>query len=129
MKNKGQGSLEYLIIVAGVLAVAAVVVLFITSASNPQAAKIAKCKQAATQCDLTHQTAPMTQCKASCYQACVDSQTGKDVLLSSQAYANSAALPNAADTNSNGRIEPVDAPAATNIGSVFCLYGNANFGA
>ena len=77
----------------------------------------------------TSKDSHLGQRQAEEYADDIKRQTGKDVLLSSQAYANSAALPNAADTNSNGRIEPVDAPAATNIGSVFCLYGNANFGA
>ncbi len=50
--QKGQGSLEYLIIVAAVLAIAAIVVLFLTGAFQSQqtSASIAACKTAAGSC-------------------------------------------------------------------------------
>ncbi|MEM0372334.1 MAG: class III signal peptide-containing protein [archaeon] len=52
MKMKGQGSLEYLIIIAAVLAIAAIVVLFLTGAFTGArvTGDASKCKTAASQC-------------------------------------------------------------------------------
>ena len=50
--ERGQGSLEYLIIVAAVLAIAAVVVLFLSGAftSTQASGNVAKCKNEASNC-------------------------------------------------------------------------------
>lgn len=50
--ERGQGSLEYLIIIAAVLAIAAVVVLFLSGAftSTQASGNVAKCKQQAAAC-------------------------------------------------------------------------------
>ena len=49
-QNKAQGSLEYLIIIAAVLAIAAIVVLFLTGAFKSAGQNAAGCKQAAARC-------------------------------------------------------------------------------
>ncbi len=81
---KHQGSLEYLIIIAAVLAVAAIVVLFLTgglSSANRQAL-INNCKQAASKCANLMATSDIEMCDYSenseCYKACV--VDGKDVM-------------------------------------------------
>lgn len=53
MNKKAQGSLEYLIIIAAVLAIVAIIVLFITGSfgASKSSADISKCKAAASRCD------------------------------------------------------------------------------
>ena len=48
--EKGQGSLEYLIIIAAVLAIAAIVVLFLTGAFKSTGQDVSACKAAASRC-------------------------------------------------------------------------------
>lgn len=68
--RKAQGSLEYLIIIAAVLAIAAVVVMFLTGALGGTTAggNIAQCKVAAAGCKTDLDTAGVTG--ASCLKAC-----------------------------------------------------------
>ena len=79
--NKGQGSLEYLIIIAGVLAVAAVVVLFLTSAGSGAAKSQIRstCVTAAQQCKSLQLTNPGVTCPNACASACSDPRTGIDM--------------------------------------------------
>ena len=70
-KNNAQGSLEYLIIIAAVLAIAALVILFVTGSfgASKSSADISKCKAAASKCGVekaTSQQAPCTYCESAC---------------------------------------------------------------
>ena len=76
---KAQGALEYLILIAAVLAIAAVVVLFITSTggSSASSAALSACKEAAGSCSLLLMNGP-NSC-SQCDTACVGS-SGKEIL-------------------------------------------------
>ena len=74
--RKAQGALEYLIIIAAVLAIAAIVVLFITGALGGvgRGGDVAKCRVAAATCANSvasgvYQTKAqcLTSCQAACY--------------------------------------------------------------
>jgi len=77
-KNRAQGSLEYLIIVAAVLAVSAVVVVFVSGMFGSVKPDVSKCKSAATMCANKMITTQNPSC-SECDVACVDS-SGKDVM-------------------------------------------------
>ena len=82
--RKAQGALEYLIIIAAVLAIAAIVVLFITGAfkSSSGGSSMASCRVAAASCQqnlVTGVYSNNSACLTSCIGACVDS-SGKDLL-------------------------------------------------
>ena len=82
--RKAQGALEYLIIIAAVLAIAAIVVLFITGAFGGAigGGDIAKCRMAAATCDQNLETgvyATGEACEDACKDACQDS-AGNDVM-------------------------------------------------
>ena len=79
--KKAQGSLEYLIIMAAVLAIAAVVVMFIATMSEGEtkSVSVASCKLEASKCKLTHYSAPDDPC-LSCDVACDDPETGEIAL-------------------------------------------------
>jgi hypothetical protein len=82
--RKAQGALEYLIIIAAVLAIAAIVVLFITGAFSGASGggDIAKCRLAAATCNQNIVTGIYTDgesCEESCMGACQDS-AGNDVM-------------------------------------------------
>lgn len=78
--QRGQGSLEYLIIIAAVLAISAVVVLFLTGAfgGTQSSAKLNECKSAAAQCLSSHLLSPNDPCVI-CDTACTDN-AGNDIL-------------------------------------------------
>ena len=78
---KGQGSLEYLVIIAGVLSVAAIVTLFFTSAGSQSTKQqsIQQCYAAASECHLLRQGDDRIECPNLCSQACSDPRTGKDI--------------------------------------------------
>ena len=82
--RKAQGALEYLIIIAAVLAIAAIVVLFITGAFRGATGggDIAKCRLAASTCAGNVASAVYggygAACATSCVAACADS-SGKDL--------------------------------------------------
>jgi len=82
--RKAQGALEYLIIIAAVLAIAAIVVLFLTGAFKGATGggDIAKCKLAASTCANKIATgiyATSTSCNVPCIGACANA-AGKDVM-------------------------------------------------
>jgi uncharacterized protein (UPF0333 family) len=82
--RKAQGALEYLIIIAAVLAIAAIVVLFLTGAftSVGKGGDIAKCRLAAANCASNIANgvyATATACQTPCFGSCSDA-TGKDVM-------------------------------------------------
>lgn len=82
--RKAQGALEYLIIIAAVLAIAAIVVLFITGAFSGASGggDIAKCRLAAATCSQNIATgiyADGNACETSCEDACQDA-SGRDVM-------------------------------------------------
>jgi hypothetical protein len=74
MKLRGQGSLEYLIIIAAVLAIAAIVVLFLTGAftSTTSTGGISVCKESASKCATERATsvgATCSYCNTACQEA------------------------------------------------------------
>jgi len=77
---RAQGSLEYLIILAAVLAIAAVTVLFLTGVTKGQSStvSVATCKQASDICKLSQLSSPNDPCLA-CNAACVNQVTGKEI--------------------------------------------------
>jgi len=81
--RKAQGALEYLIIIAAVLAIAAIVVLFLTGAfkSPLNSAQYTACKNAASACAMKKSTgsAGTSACVADCITAC-RTTAGKDVV-------------------------------------------------
>ena len=74
MKMKGQGSLEYLIIIAAVLAIAAIVVLFLTGAFTGASSTgdLSLCKDAASKCATELATSASITCEGSICLACKD---------------------------------------------------------
>ncbi len=83
-RRKGQGALEYLIIIAGVLTIAALVVYFLTiSASSGQGRNIAaNCQNAASQCKLKLAVDQSADCSAMCLDACTDESKGNVDIMS-----------------------------------------------
>jgi len=79
---KAQGALEYLIIIAAVLGIAAVSVLFLTStsAAAKSPASISACRVAASNCGLRTATGVTTSCPE-CDIACKDPATGQEVFI------------------------------------------------
>jgi len=77
--RKAQGALEYLIIIAAVLAIAAIVVLFLTGAFRGATGggDIAKCRLAASTCASNVASGVYsgygTACQTSCIAACINS--------------------------------------------------------
>ncbi|MFH0986806.1 MAG: carboxypeptidase-like regulatory domain-containing protein [Candidatus Micrarchaeota archaeon] len=77
IKKKAQGSLEYLIILAAVIAVAALVVLFLTGASSTgtRIGDITLCKDASSKCAVeiaTSPGAPCSYCDEECPSGYID---------------------------------------------------------
>lgn len=81
---RGQGSLEYLILVAAILSISSVIVLFLTGSfgSGSASASVAACKQAAANCQTQKLVTPGATCNE-CATACLDSN-GRDVMSDSQ---------------------------------------------
>ncbi len=84
--RKAQGALEYLIIIAAVLAIAAIVVLFLTGAFRGATGggDIAKCRLAASTCASNIASGVYlnnASCVTPCIGACADA-SGKDVIAS-----------------------------------------------
>jgi len=80
--RKAQGALEYLIIIAAVLAIAAIVVLFLTSAYKATGGDLQKCRLSATTCKTSMDTGTYrsySTCIPGCISACADA-AGFDVL-------------------------------------------------
>ncbi|NYZ79700.1 class III signal peptide-containing protein [Candidatus Micrarchaeota archaeon] len=103
MKLRGQGSLEYLIIIAAVLAIAAIVVLFLTGAFTSTSATggISVCKDSASKCATEKATSIGATC-AYCTTGCL--KNGVDVVNT---------LTNASGTKFN-------------IGESYCKIGQAD---
>jgi len=82
MMRKAQGALEYLIIIAAVLAIAAIVVLFLTGAfkSPLSSATYSACKQQTSACSMKLSTgATQANCQADCITACTNTK-GNDAV-------------------------------------------------
>jgi len=81
--RKAQGALEYLIIIAAVLAIAAIVVLFLTGAFRGASGggDIAKCRLSAANCASANATGggSVLGCQTSCLIACANA-AGNDVM-------------------------------------------------
>ena len=68
-QNKAQGSLEYLIIIAAVLAIAAIVVLFLTGTLKSTDQGVSACKAAASRCATEKATSTAAECNY-CIASC-----------------------------------------------------------
>lgn len=86
--SEGQGALEYLIIVAAVLAIAAIVVLFLTGAfrGTKAGASVSECKAAASQCATDLATTTGATC-----DYCVEKCEGVGVSTDTSKYADTVA--------------------------------------
>lgn len=75
---KGQGALEYLILLAGVLAVAGLAVLFLTSTAQTAAGSQVRalCNIAKQECNSARLVTPLLDCRNLCQQRCTDPRTG-----------------------------------------------------
>ncbi len=106
---RAQGALEYLIIIAAVLGISAVVVLFVSSAfiGSSGGADISKCRLAAANCQKDLALGITTSCDY-CIKACTDSG-GRDILDGVQGGGL------ACDQCKKGL--PISAGAGTSIGS------------
>src|SRR3990172_3306113 len=84
--SKGQGSLEYLIIIAAVLALVSLVVLFLTGAFSQSAtgAKFAECRNTALKCYNLHLATPTDPCTF-CDTQCKD-KAGVELFPGAAAY-------------------------------------------
>jgi hypothetical protein len=89
----GQGSLEYLVIIAVILAISSIVVLYASGVIGTQksAVSVSFCKQTAEKCELSKMTSPDDPCNA-CIDACAN------------ATANPCSQPEAAQGVSHGAI-------------------------
>jgi hypothetical protein len=78
---RGQGALEYLIIIAAVLGISAIVVLFVsgTFSIGSTSANAALCKQATASCNNKLVTGISASCPE-CEEACIDQITRKDII-------------------------------------------------
>ena len=78
--RRAQGALEYLIIIAAVIGIAAVVVYTVSGVMLGQStsASIVSCKQAATDCKASRLLSPNDPCN-NCATACVDLASGKEI--------------------------------------------------
>jgi len=76
--RRAQGALEYLIIIAAVLGIAALVVFLSASlsSSGTSNASFNACREAASQCKATHYAVPMDPCEI-CKAGC--NSSGKEV--------------------------------------------------
>jgi len=70
---KAQGSLEYMVIIAVVLAISGIAILYTSGIVGTQTsvASISYCKQTAEKCELSKMTSPTDPC-SSCITACID---------------------------------------------------------
>ena len=77
---RAQGSLEYLVIIAIVLAISSVVMLYATGIIGTQKSSVSTstCKQASIDCKLSKMSSPTDQCDQ-CDAACKDSTTGIEI--------------------------------------------------
>lgn len=78
---KSQGALEYLIIIAAVLGIAAIVVLFASGVfiGSRENANMALCKEAAASCENKLVTGVSTSC-LECEQSCINQITRRDII-------------------------------------------------
>jgi len=79
---RAQGALEYLIIIAAVLGISAVVVLFVTSVftGSTPAASISLCRLAASNCGIKMATGVSTSCPE-CSKSCVDPKNNQEIFI------------------------------------------------
>jgi hypothetical protein len=78
--RRAQGALEYMIIIAAVLAISAIVVLIVsgTFSTHSSSASLSACKQAAVDCKASRMLSPSDPC-INCEEACKDTVTGEPV--------------------------------------------------
>ena len=81
MKSKAQISIEYLILIAAVLAITAIVVAMVTTVFKGQQSDIQyqMCRQAAASCALSLKTSSDAAC-SSCADQCMDVRDGTDII-------------------------------------------------
>jgi len=80
-KSKAQISIEYLILIAAVLAITALVVAMVTSVFKGQQSDLQyqMCRQASASCALALKQSPDAEC-ASCYDQCMDVRDRTDIM-------------------------------------------------
>jgi len=77
-----QGSLEYLVIIAAVLAIAGITAVFLSGVLSGQSSQVsvAACKQASETCKLSQMSSPNDPC-ISCNAACQNPSTKKEIFV------------------------------------------------
>jgi len=77
---KAQGSLEYMVIIAVVLAIAGITVLYMSGVLSSQSSQVSAtaCRQASQACKLSQMSSPNDPC-LSCATACISQTTGREV--------------------------------------------------
>ncbi len=88
-----QSSLEYLVIIAAVLGLAAAVVMILSSSfsTGANSASYNACKEAAAQCAVSRHVSIKDPCQ-SCVQACSDQRTGQELFIGAINCCNSTAI-------------------------------------
>ena len=101
--ERGQGSLEYLIIIAVILAVSGIVVLYATGAFSTGQGQVDlnSCKQAAAECKIVKQTVPNDPCRL-CETACKNTVNGQEVFFNATGMCKAGR----ADLNPNLDLTP-----------------------
>lgn len=118
--RKAQGALEYLIIIAAVLAIAAIVVLFLTDtfSSSDESAQISECKSAASKCYNEQATSVGATC-GYCTEACEElGEQYTALCIVGNASGIVAGLPGSCDADEDCTDE--EKPHC-NIGTSFCV--------
>jgi len=79
---QAQGSLEYLVIIAAVLAIAGITAVFLSGVLSGQSSQVsvAACKQASETCKLSQMSSPNDPC-ISCNAACQNPSTKKEIFV------------------------------------------------
>jgi len=79
---KAQGSLEYMVIIAVVLAIAGITTLYMSGLLKGQSSQVsvATCKQASETCALSKMSSPNDPC-LSCNNACISQTNGKEIFI------------------------------------------------
>jgi hypothetical protein len=104
--RKGQGSLEYLIIIAAVLAIAAVVVLYLSGVLTGSPASFAECRLKASECEGMQIAGPFN-CYDMCAAACIDRGGGDLITGEAEATACVSTATTACGYCMDGLIEDI----------------------
>lgn len=91
--SSAQSALEYLVIIAAVLGLAAAVVMIVSSSFSTGATSAAynACKEAAAQCKVSRHISIKDPCPG-CIQACSDQKTGQELFTGAVNCCNSTSI-------------------------------------